>query len=171
MGDVSGSDGAPSPRPGRPNPLDRAILVDDAGALASQRDDDRVVRPSLRPDAPEAVVAELERPTRAAMKAAAARRRRVVIVLLAATVIVGVVSAFGYLPLWSAAVPVCPADRLLVAGPPPGTARQRGLLGLRRQPVAPKRPTSSAVAPPESTPHTAYNVDAGPTTTTNPPSP
>jgi flagellar basal body-associated protein FliL len=68
-------------------------------------DDDRVVRPSLRPDAPEAVVAELERPTRAAMKAAAARRRRVVTVLLAVTIVVAVVAAFAYLPWWSAMVP------------------------------------------------------------------
>jgi Flp pilus assembly protein TadB len=74
--------------------------------LSRRNDDDRVVRPSLRPDAPEAVVAELERPTRAAMKAAAARRRRVVIVLVAATLIVATVSVIGYLPVWSAAVPV-----------------------------------------------------------------
>ena len=46
MGDVSGSDGAAPSRPGRPEPLDRAVLVDDAGALASRADDDRVVRPS-----------------------------------------------------------------------------------------------------------------------------
>jgi len=69
-------------------------------------DDDRVVRPSLRPDAPEPVVADLERPTRAAMKAAATRRRRVVLVLLAVTALVGLASVLGYLPVWSAVVPV-----------------------------------------------------------------
>jgi hypothetical protein len=67
--------------------------------------DDRVVHPTLRREQIEAVAAELERPTRGAMKAAAKRRRRVVVVLLAITAIVGGVSALGYLPWWSALIP------------------------------------------------------------------
>lgn len=68
-------------------------------------DEDRVVHPTLRRQQIEAVAAELERPTRGAMKAAAARRRRVVLALLVVTAVVGGVSAVGYLPWWSAIIP------------------------------------------------------------------
>lgn len=68
-------------------------------------DQDLVVRPSLRMEDVEAVAAELERPTRAAMKAAAARRRRVVTGLLVMTAILAGVSVLGYLPWWSAIIP------------------------------------------------------------------
>jgi hypothetical protein len=46
------------------------------------------------------------RPNRAALRAAAARRRRVLCVLLALTAVVGALSAFALVPLWSSAVPL-----------------------------------------------------------------
>jgi hypothetical protein len=74
--------------------------------VAPPRSDDRLVTPSLRPLEETEPAVRAPRPSRAALRAAAARRRRVLVVLVAMTAVVGAASAFGLLPIWSAAVPV-----------------------------------------------------------------
>lgn len=84
----------------------RGSATQDRVVLSPSRRADRVLSPSLRFNAADAVVAESpERATRAAQRAASSRRRRVLIVLVTLVVLVGVAARFGLIPWWSIAIP------------------------------------------------------------------